>query len=404
MKLLATSVIAVSLSPCALALGEHEFDWGSRARYAQVDADNSGQAASLLLRGAVESEWTDIISSTVEVDAVGTALKDDHSDGVRFNAQPLIPDPQGVDLNQAFLTLNLDAATIHLGRQRINFDNQRFIGGNGFWQNEQTFDAVLGKVKIASNSNFTYSYIANAKRIFGAQADQKIIADEPVYGSQPNSDLHPGEFLGNHQHQSHLTRLEWNEWDYTRIVGYAYRIDNQDMPSSSNNTLGLSYNLNYKASAIKYRVQIEAAQQNRFDINAASLPYYLLDLGFGINTWELSTRYEILGANDGAAFITPLGSTHDFEGWADEIGNTPNGGVRNFSLGLLWRASPLRVETSYHFFKDDVNGNNIGREFDLDFVYKPARKHSVSLRLANFEPEGDSGSVRKVYLDYAFNL
>ncbi len=166
----------------------------------------------------------------------------------------------------------------------------------------------------------------------------------------------------------------------------------------------MSYNLNYKARRIKYRVQIEAAQQNRFELNAENLPYYLLDLGFGFNSWELSTRYEILGANNGAAFITPLGSNHDFEGWADEIGNTPNSGVRNFSLGLLWRASPLRVETSYHFFKDDVAGNNIGREFDLDFVYKPNRKHSISLRLANFEPEGDSGSVRKVYLDYAFNL
>jgi hypothetical protein len=71
---------------------------------------------------------------------------------------------------------------------------------------------------------------------------------------------------------------------------------------------------------------------------------------------------------------------------------------------LLWRASPLRVETSYHFFKDDLDGTNIGREFDLDFVYKPARKHSISLRLANFEPKDNSGSVRKVYLDYSFNL
>lgn len=404
MKLLAASIIALNLSPCALALGEHQLDWGSRARYAQVDADNSGQAASLLLRGTLDSHWSDIFSSTVEVDAVGTAFKHEHSDGERFNNKPLIPDPQGADLNQAFLSLNLDAATIQLGRQRINFDNQRFIGGNGFWQNEQTFDALLGTVKLASNSNFTYSYINNARRIFGNKADPTTSAGHPDYGNRPSSDLRPAEFLGEHQHQSHLTRLEWNEWDYTRVVGYGYRIDNQNLPSSSNNTLGASYTLNYKISAIKYRVQIEAAQQNRFDINADHLRYYLLDLGLGINTWELSSRYEILGANNGAAFITPLGSNHDFEGWADAIGNTPNTGVRNFSVGLLWRASPLRVETSYHFFKDDVDGNNIGREFDLDFIYKPARKHSLSLRLAHFEPEGDSGSVRKVYLDYSFNL
>jgi hypothetical protein len=399
-KLLAAGLTALTLSPCALALGEHEFDWGSRARYAHVDTDNSGQAASLLLRANVESAWSELLSSTLEVDAIGTALKNDHSDGERFNDKPLIPDPQGAEINQAFLSLNLDAASIHLGRQRINFDNQRFIGGNGFWQNEQTFDAVLGKFKLASNSDVTYSYIANANRIYGDDADENNSGGEQDYEIAGR----PAAFLGDHKHHSHLVRLEWNEWDYTRVVGYGYRIDNRDLPSVSNNTFGASYTLNYKASVIKYRVQLEAAQQNRFELNAESLPYYLVDLGFGINTWELSTRYEMLGVNDGVAFATPLGSNHDFEGWADEISNTSNSGVRNFSLGLLWRASPLRVETSYHFFKNDVDGNNIGREFDLDFVYKPARKHSVSLRLANFEPADNSGSVRKLYLDYAFNL
>jgi len=399
-KLLATGLIALTLSPCGYALGEHTFDWSSRARYANVDADNSGQSASLLVRGNIESQWSSIFSSTLEVDAVGTGFKDDHSDGVDFNDAPLIPDPPGAEFNQAFLSLNLDRVNIHLGRQRINFDSQRFVGGNGFWQNEQTFDALLGKFKLASNSNFTYSYIANANRIFGDDADANNSGREHEYGDARR----PAAFLGDHEQHTHLTRLEWNEWDYTRVVGYGYRIDNQDLPSVSNNTLGGSYTLNYKASAIKYRVQIEAAHQNRVELEVDHLPYYLIDLGLGINAWELSSRYEILGENDGAAFVTPLGSNHDFEGWSDVIGNTPNTGVRNFSLELLWRASPLRVETSYHFFKDDLDGNNIGREFDLDFVYKPARKHSISLRLANFEPEDDSGSVRKVYLDYSFNL
>lgn len=401
MKSIPIFLIAITLSPCAFALGEHALDWASRARYANVDAENSGQAASLLLRGIVESEWTDIVGSMLEIDAVATTFRADHSDGVRFNDQPLIPDPDGAEINQAFLLFNLDSAVFQLGRQRINFDNQRFIGGNGFWQNEQTFDAVLGKFKLASNSNFTYSYIGNVNRIYGDDADKNNSGRAHEYG---NNTWRPAAWWGDHQHDTHLTRLEWNEWDYTRIVGYGFRIDNKDMPSASNNTLGLSYNLNYKASTIKYRVQLEAAQQNRVDINVDNLPYYLVDIGFGINAWELSSRYEILGENKGAAFITPLGSNHDFEGWADEIGNAPDTGVRNFSLGLLWRASPLRVETSYHWFNDDLRGNDIGREFDLDIVYKPARKHSISLRLASFSPEDNERSITKAYLDYSFNL
>lgn len=399
-KLLPCLLVACAFSPYGFALGEHEFDWSSRLRYANVDADNSGQAASLLLRGVVESEWSDVFRSTLEADAVGSTFQDDHSDGVDFNDQPLIPDPPGTEINQAFITANLEFANINLGRQRINFDNQRFIGGNGFWQNEQTFDALLAKFKLASNSNFIYSYIDNVNRIFGDKADKNNAGIEHNYNNLERE----AAFLGDHQHNSHLTRLEWNEWDYTRVVAYGYRIDNRDLAAVSNNTLGLSYNLNYKIDSIKYRVQIEAAQQDRFEINADNLPYYLIDLGFGINTYEINARYEILGSKNNSAFVTPLGSNHDFEGWADEIGNTPNVGIRNFSLGLLWRASPFRVETSYHFFKGDQQGQDIGREFDLDFIYKPARKHSISLRLANFEPEDNSGSIRKVYLDYSFNL
>lgn len=401
MKKFSAALLMVTASPCVFAVGEHELDWASRARYASVDADNSGQAASLLVRGNIESTWTDVFGSFVEVDGIATAFNDDHSDGVRFNNQPLIPDPKGVELNQAFLSLDLDWAVFHLGRQRINFDNQRFIGGNGFWQNEQTFDALLGKFKLASNSTMTYSYVANVNRIYGDDAEKNNSGGTPQYGE---NNWRTAAWLGDHEHNSHLARLEWNEWDYTRVIAYAQRMDNNDMPAASNNTVGASYQFNYKADVIKYRVHIEAAQQDRFELNADQLPYYLVDVGLGIRTWELNTRYEILGQRDGAAFITPLGSIHDFEGWADEIGNTPNEGVRNFSVGLLWRESPFRVETSYHFFKDDLNGNDIGRELDLDLVYKPSRKHSISLRLAQFEPEDNSGSIRKVYLDYAFNL
>lgn len=399
-KLCLCSLMASVISPSSFALGEHQFDWSSRLRYANVDADNSGQAASLLLRGNVESEWNDIFSSTFEVDAVGSAFRNDHSDGVRFNNQPLIPDPPGTEINQAFISANLDSVNIHLGRQRINFDSQRFIGGNGFWQNEQTFDALLTKFNLASNSNFTYGYLDNVNRIYGDDADKNNSGIEHNYENIERS----AAFLGDHQHDSHLTRLEWNEWDYTRVVVYGYHIDNRDLPATSNNTIGMSYNLNYKINNIKYRVQIEAAQQDRFEINADNLNYYLIDFGAGIDTYELNARYEILGNHSNAAFVTPLGSNHDFEGWADEIGNTPDTGIRNFSVGLLWRASPFRVETSYHFFEDDQQGHNIGREFDLDFIYKPARKHSISLRFANFEPANNAGSVRKVYLDYSFNL
>jgi hypothetical protein len=181
-------------------------------------------------------------------------------------------------------------------------------------------------------------------------------------------------------------------------------MENLDMPAASNETFGASYSIHYKAERLKYRLQLEVAQQDRFDLQRDNLPYYLIDAGVGRATLEFSARYEVLGANDGVAFITPLGSNHKFEGWSGIIGNTPNAGVRNASLGLLWRASPVRLETHYHHFKDDAEGQDIGNEWDLDISFRPARKHNLSLRLAHFEPENNSGSTRKVFIDYAYNL
>lgn len=395
---------AAGLALNAQAQVEHHLDWGTRARYAQVAADNSGQAASLLLRGELLSQWREGLATTLELDHIATAFNSDHNNGLRANDEPLIPDPPGSEINQAFIQLQRDNYQLQLGRQRINFDQQRFIGGNGFWQNEQTFDALLGKMLVASNSNLSYAYIANANRIFGDDADRPASSDHD-YGNPER----PAALLGDHQHHSQLARLEWNEWDYTRLVAYGYHIDNRDMPEASNNTLGLSYQFSIKQRALKYRLQAEWAQQDRYELDAAGLDYALLDLGLGYGAYELSGRYEILGAKSlgagqSAAFITPLGSLHNFQGWADAIGNTPDTGIRDLSLNLLWRASPWRLETAYHFFSSDIASARIGRELDLDIVFKPARKHSLALRLAHFEPEDNSGSVRKLYVDYAFNL
>lgn len=415
MKRISLSLLALVCSADLWALGEHELNMAGRMRMAHIDGNNDGKSASVLLRTNVISDWTNEFGSTLEIDGIATAFNDDFSNGIDQDVQPLIPDVKGVEVNQAFITATGETLAAKLGRQRINFDNQRFVGGNGFWQNEQTFDALAGTAKIASNSHFSYHYVMNVNRIFGDDAE-RIISDsnqaEPGdTQTYPNGVVTPGGQvvrplgrLGDHQHSTHLSRLEWNEWDYQRLVVYGHRIRNLDWKNDSNTTLGLAYHWNYKSGLIKYRVDLEAAQQKRLALNVDKLPYYLADLGMGIKTWELGTRYELLGARQGAAFITPLGSVHDFEGWADEIESAPKTGVRNFSLGLLWRASPWRVETSHHWFSDDVQGEEIGREWDLDIVFKPKRKHSISLRYAHFEPPNNTQSIAKVFLDYAYNL
>ena len=67
-----------------------------------------------------------------------------YSDGNRtVPGYPVVADPQGTEINQALLTLRpASGSAISVGRQRINFDDQRFVGGVGWRQNEQTYDAA----------------------------------------------------------------------------------------------------------------------------------------------------------------------------------------------------------------------------------------------------------------------
>ena len=385
---------------------KNDLNFAQRSRYAHVDKDiDSGKAASILLRLTLKTEWSEHLGSTVEIDSVKSFFNNDHSDGVVLNGKPIIPDVAGTEINQAFFSFSNDDLNAKLGRQRINFDDQRFIGGNGFWQNEQTFDALSAKANLLTNSSVTYAYLYNVNRIFGNKAGKYLEDSNPNY---PKNER-PTSLLGDYKLDSHLARIEWNEWDYSRWVSYLYLINNKDLPSASNNTLGTSYSFNYKVDALKYRLQIEAAVQRRTEIpDEQTLPYYLADMGININAYEISIRYEILSAKNNTTFITPLGSLNDFQGWANELSPIPTQGIKDASLGFLWRAAPFKIDARYHTFMGYTDGNKLGKEVDVDFVYKPARKHTISLRFAHFIPESttqtNGKNTRKIFLDYSYNM
>lgn len=401
-----TAVVALALTTSALAEPEHQFEIANRTRYAEVSDGNSGKDFSTLLRADLKSQWNETLYSTLELDYVKSFLPDEHSDGVNINHHAMIADVPGADLNQAFVTLKLDDMKFDVGRQRLAYDSQRFIGGNSLWQNEQTFDAISSRFNVKSNSAFTYAYVLNVNRIFGEKADRNFY--DIAYPSNWEKPERPDYLLGDHKHKTHLLRLEWNEWDYSQLVAYHYAIRNKDVPSDSNNSTGFNYSFNYKGDQFKYRIQAEIATQKRTELNdAQQVPYYLLDAGIGLNTLELSSRYEVMGAKNNTPFITPLGSLYDFMGWANRFGTPIASGVEDASVRLLWRASPFRVDARYHIFHEYDGDRKLGEEADVDIVFKPAKKHTVSLRFAYFEPEEwlePHHHVKKLYLDYTFNM
>ncbi|WVM89678.1 alginate export family protein [Halopseudomonas pachastrellae] len=70
---------------------------------------------------------------------------------------PVVADPDGTEINQAWLSYaGLDATTLKFGRQRIIYDNARFIGNVGWRQNEQTYDGFsLSNSSLADPPSIT---------------------------------------------------------------------------------------------------------------------------------------------------------------------------------------------------------------------------------------------------------
>jgi hypothetical protein len=114
---------------------------------------------------------------------------------------------------------------------------------------------------------------------------------------------------------------------------------------------------------------------------------------------------EVLGADDGSGFITPLGSVYRFQGLAGVFSYTPAMGVVDNSLGLTWRAHPWRIDTTWHHFRSDAGDRRYGRELDVDVNYQLTRPHRLQLRYAHFRSASPYLNDQQILaLDYSYNF
>ena len=80
---------------------------------------------------------------------------------------PVVADPESYEFNRFQLTnTSLPGTTLTLGRQRIGLDDQRFVGGVAWRQNEQTFDAFRMVNRSVTNLVLDATYLNRVNRDF----------------------------------------------------------------------------------------------------------------------------------------------------------------------------------------------------------------------------------------------
>lgn len=334
---------------------EGEINLTFRYRYEYVDQDNfdrNARASTLKSRITFKSAQYMGLSFLAEVDNVSYIGDDDFNSTDNGNTNyPTVADPKGTEFNQAWIKYSWNDLSGLYGRQRIHHGNQRFVGGVGWRQNEQTFDGFRAMLQNDSGLTVDYSYVYNVNRLFGPD----------------DTDAQPGNLPGD----NHLLRLDYKFAEGHTLSGFAYLLDVKERRSyapglsvdNSSDTFGLEYKGQFGPVGLKaaYASQSDAADSN-LDYDA---DYYVLEGTAAFDPITFKLGYEVLAGDSGVGFKTPYATLHAFQGWADKFLTTPTDGIEDFYVGVSGKLGPVSLGATYHDFQAEDSSADFGSEIDL---------------------------------------
>lgn len=374
----------------AFANGEGHVNF--RYRFENVDQDgfnNDAHASTLRTRLNYRTDTWDGISFFVEADDITYVGDDDFNNTRNGNVTyPVVADPDGTDINQLYFDYDAEQTKFRLGRQRINLDNQRFVGGVGWRQNEQTYDAFSVTNTSFTDTTLFYGYVANVSRIFG-----------PEDGTPPKSI----------DSDSHLLNFDHVTSGGANISAYAYLLDWEDAPALSSRTIGLRYSRTFDTADFKIPMNLEFASQEDYGDNPVgySANYYLVEVGLALDNVAFMVANEVLEGNAnaaGEAFITPSATLHAFQGWADKFLATPAAGIDDKYLKVSGKVLGGNLAFIYHQFEAESGSADYGDEFDIVYNRKLSEHLSLMLKVASYQEDGFSTDTTKSWLMLTANF
>lgn len=422
--LFASTLPTAALFACASSIGAIAakadgtlvdfFDQGkllidARYRYEHVEQDliaNDASAHTLRARIGFQTGKVWDLQGLVEGEGI-VQFNDDFNDTVNGNTMfPTIADPEDFQINRLQLEYSgLPQTVVTVGRQRINFDNQRFVGGVAFRQNEQTFDAARITNTSIENLALTYIYSNQINRFFGEEGG-------------------PGAFQGAFEGDTHLFNAGYDIKGWGNLTGYAYLIELEDAPQAtipSTETFGLRFAGKHDiAEGIAGLYAFEYATQRDYENNPADYDadYWLVEAGLASHGFKLLGGIESLEGDGTNRFQTPLATLHKFQGYADVFLVTPANGIVDAYGTLAYEtkinnADPLTgvmAALTYHDYETERGSASLGSETDIELVARFGEHWSAGIKYADYDGAPSAPAIcttcadrQKLWLSIDFN-
>lgn len=302
-----------------------------------------------------------------------------------------IADPYINELDQLWLSYaGITDTLIKGGRQRIKLDDDRFIGNVGWRQLEQTYDSALITNKSIHNLAINVGYIGNVKTFTSNNAN----INAPI--------LNVNYKLG----------------DYGNLIGYGYWLGytQQANYTNSNQTYGLRLtNYQKPGDTLKvsdnYGLLYTAEWSIQSDYQNSPQTYtvnrYNLMGGFTAHIFSFQGAMEQLdGVGQNKTFITPLGTNHAFQGWADLFLVTPKDGIRDIfgTLTTTLDKGDVALTGVYHAFYDDTGNVHYGDEWDFMATKKFGKHYTLLAKYAYYSADHYSTDTQKIWVQGNINF
>lgn len=302
----------------------------------------------------------------------------------------VVPDPESAELNRLQLRYASGGTAVTLGRQRINLDDQRWVGSVGWRQNEQTFDAVRAEGKLGPVAA-DFAYAIAQRSIFGSDAGPLSAYDGDLVLAGVSA---------------RTGRVEG------KLFAYLLDYDAPFFAANSSQTYGAILRGTLPAgSASELSLRASYARQADYGANPGdyAADYWAFEGGASLAGFVLAAGWERLGSDNGRSVQTPAATLHKFNGWADVFLVTPPGGLDDAYVSLgktvdgLEPFPALKVGVAFHQFDSAAGDIEYGTEWNASIGFKAAGIGWL-LKYADYRAKSFGADTRKIWLQAEWAL